>query len=186
MDVILGSKGKAIATAAASACGCIFLVVLLILWTARIRRRREGYVGLPTDKAAGLPRRLPFNLPTRTNPDSDANSLHSRRAASSVGRSSMRSSTSYFTDSTARSMRRLSSRLLSNSSARSSREDWVEYMSRSSTSGSSEWQLDELGAAARMRAIHGWQLQLAVPMEVLGPLQLGRIEEEGMGSTEWI
>jgi hypothetical protein len=52
-------------------------------------------------------------------------------------------------------------------------------MSHSSTSDNSEWRLDELAAAARLRAIYGMELRPMppTPLELAAASALDRIEE---------
>jgi hypothetical protein len=108
------------------------------------------------------------------------------RVASSPGGSSMRSFSSYFTDSSSwdSNRRRRSGRILSNASARSSRSSWWELMSRSSNSDDPDWRDDELGAAARLSAIYGFELQPQPRVEIASTPRLDRIDEER--PAEWI
>jgi hypothetical protein len=54
--------GKAVGMGAASAFACQTLIVLLGVWSERVRKRREGYVPMQLDKSTGLDRIPPEGL----------------------------------------------------------------------------------------------------------------------------
>jgi hypothetical protein len=175
--------------------GLIFLLIVLGVYIDRMRRRREGYITLTGRDKNEIQRIAPedlistFNRTTTTNsrPGSSASSIQpsvystgiSRRSSSSIARSSIRSFTSFFTDSSSwdSDSRRRSGRALSTGSGLSSRSSWLDFMSNTSTPDDPEWRRDELGAAARMEVVYNMELRQVPPTARANSAHLVRITE---------
>jgi hypothetical protein len=176
--------------------GIIFLLIVIGICIERARRRREGYIPLIARRDKdGLQRIAPedlistFNRRTSTNsrPGSSASSIQpsvystgiSRRSSSSIARSSIRSFTSFFTDSSSwdSDSRRRSGRALSTGSGLSSRSSWLDFMSNTSTPENPDWRQDELGAAARMEVVYNMELRQVPPTARANSAHLVRITE---------